>query len=38
VASASAESPQVAAEADLAVPGPDGIVALLTAIAGQLRH
>ena len=36
VASASAESPQVAAEADLVVPGPDGIVALLTAIAGQL--
>ena len=37
VASASAESPQVAAEANLVVPGPDGIVALLAAIAGQLR-
>jgi len=36
VASASAESPQVAAEADLVVAGPDGIVALLAAIAGQL--
>ena len=36
VASASAESPQVAAEADLVVDGPDGIVALLAAIAGQL--
>jgi trehalose 6-phosphate phosphatase len=36
VASASAESPQVAAEADLVVAGPDGIVALLTAIADQL--
>jgi trehalose 6-phosphate phosphatase len=36
VASASAESPQVAAEADLVVPGPEGIVALLTAIAGRL--
>ncbi len=36
VASASTESPQVAAAADLVVPGPDGIVALLTGIAGQL--
>jgi trehalose 6-phosphate phosphatase len=36
VASASAESPQVAAAADLAVAGPDGIVALLTAIAAEL--
>jgi trehalose 6-phosphate phosphatase len=36
VASASAESPQVAAEADLVVAGPGGIVALLAAIAGQL--
>ena len=36
VASASAESPQVAAAADLVVDGPDGIVALLAAIAGQL--
>ena len=36
VASASAESPQVAAEADLVVDGPDGIVALLAGIAGQL--
>ena len=35
VASASAESPQVEAEADLVVPGPDGIVALLAAIAGE---
>ena len=38
VASASTESPQVAAAADLVVPGPDGIVALLTGIAGQLEH
>jgi trehalose 6-phosphate phosphatase len=37
VASASAESPQVADEADLVVPGPDGVVALLTALAGRLR-
>jgi trehalose 6-phosphate phosphatase len=36
VASASAESPQVAAEADLVVDGPDGIVALLAAIAAEL--
>jgi trehalose 6-phosphate phosphatase len=36
VASASAESPQVAAAADLVVDGPGGVVALLTAIAGQL--
>jgi len=36
VASASAESPQVAAAADLVVDGPDGIVALLAAIAGRL--
>jgi trehalose 6-phosphate phosphatase len=36
VASASAESPQVAAEADLVVAGPGGIVALLAAIASQL--
>jgi trehalose 6-phosphate phosphatase len=36
VASANAESPQVAAAADLVVPGPDGIVALLTGIVGQL--
>ena len=36
VASASAESPQVAAAADLVVPGPDGIVELLTAIAAAL--
>ena len=36
VASASAESPQVAAAADLVVNGPDGIVALLAAIAGRL--
>ena len=37
VASASAESPQVEAEADLVVPGPDGIVALLAAIAGEIE-
>ena len=36
VASASTESPQVAAAADLTVPGPGGIVALLTAIAADL--
>ena len=38
VASASAESPQVAAAADLVVPGPGGVVALLAALAGQLRQ
>ena len=37
VASASTESPQVAAEADLVVPGPAGIVDLFTAIAGELE-
>ena len=37
VASASAESPQVAGAADLVVAGPDGIVALLAAIARRLR-
>jgi trehalose 6-phosphate phosphatase len=36
VASASAESPQVAAAADLVVDGPEGVVALLTALADQL--
>ena len=36
VASASAESPQVAAAADLVVDGPEGIVALLAAIATAL--
>ena len=36
VASASAESPQVAAAADLVVDGPEGIVALLAAIAAAL--
>jgi trehalose 6-phosphate phosphatase len=36
VASASAESPQVAAAADLVVAGPEGIVALLTSIAAGL--
>jgi trehalose 6-phosphate phosphatase len=36
VASASAESPQVAAAADLVVDGPEGVVALLTAIAAEL--
>ena len=38
VASASAESPRVAAEADLVVAGPDGIVALLEGIARRLGH
>ena len=37
VASASAESPQVAAAADLVVAGPEGVVELLTALAGRLR-
>jgi trehalose 6-phosphate phosphatase len=36
VASASDESPLVAAEADLVVPGPEGIAALLAAIAAGL--
>jgi trehalose 6-phosphate phosphatase len=36
VASASPESPQVAAEADLVVDGPEGVVALLAAIATEL--
>jgi trehalose 6-phosphate phosphatase len=36
VASASTESPQVAAVADLVVEGPEGIVALLAAIAAEL--
>jgi trehalose 6-phosphate phosphatase len=35
-ASASPESPQVAAAADLVVDGPEGIVALLAAIAAEL--
>jgi trehalose 6-phosphate phosphatase len=35
-ASASAESPQVADAADLVVDGPEGIVALLAALAGRL--
>jgi trehalose 6-phosphate phosphatase len=38
VASASDESPQVAAAADLVVAGPEGMVALLTALAGQLTR
>ena len=38
VASANAESPQVAAAADLVVPGPEGVVALLTALAGRLSQ
>lgn len=38
VASASDESPQVAAAADLVVAGPEGVVALLTALAGQLTR
>jgi trehalose 6-phosphate phosphatase len=37
VASASAESAQVESEADLVVPGPDGVVALLAALAGELE-
>jgi hypothetical protein len=37
VASASAESPRVADAADLVVAGPDGVVDLLTALAGQLE-
>jgi trehalose 6-phosphate phosphatase len=36
VASASAESPAAAATADLVVEGPDGVVALLAAIAAEL--
>jgi trehalose 6-phosphate phosphatase len=36
VASASAESPQVADAADLVVPGPDGVVELLSTLAGRL--
>jgi trehalose 6-phosphate phosphatase len=36
VASASDESPQVADAADLVVPGPDGVVDLLTTLAGRL--
>jgi trehalose 6-phosphate phosphatase len=36
VASGNAESPQVEAEADLVVPGPAGVVALLAAIADEL--
>jgi trehalose 6-phosphate phosphatase len=36
VASASAESPRVQAAADLVVAGPEGIVALLAAIAAEL--
>ena len=36
VASASAESPPVAAAADLVVDGPEGIVALLAALAAEL--
>jgi trehalose 6-phosphate phosphatase len=38
VASASPESPQVAAAADLVVDGPDGVVALLAALAAELGH
>ena len=38
VASASAEAPQVADAADLVVPGPDGVVDLLTKLAGRLRR
>jgi len=36
VASASPESPQVEAAADLVVDGPAGVVALFTAIADEL--
>jgi trehalose 6-phosphate phosphatase len=38
VASASQESPQVAAAADLVVDGPDGVVALLAALARALAR
>ncbi len=38
VASRSAECPQIADDADLVVAGPGGVVALLAAIAGQLRR
>jgi len=38
VASASDESPQVAAAADLVVAGPEGVVRLLTELAGQLTR
>ncbi len=38
VASASDESPQVAAAADLVVAGPEEVVALLAALAGQLTE
>jgi trehalose 6-phosphate phosphatase len=38
VASASTESPQVADAADLVVAGPDGVVALLTELAAQIRN
>jgi trehalose 6-phosphate phosphatase len=38
VASASDESPQVAAAADLVVAGPEEMVALLTSLAGQLTR
>jgi trehalose 6-phosphate phosphatase len=38
VASASPESPQVAAAADLVVDGPDGVVDLLAALAAELGH
>ena len=38
VASASPESPRVAAAADLVVDGPGGVVALLAAIAAELGH
>jgi trehalose 6-phosphate phosphatase len=37
VASASAESPQVADAADLVVDGPGGVVELLTELAGQIK-
>jgi trehalose 6-phosphate phosphatase len=37
VASASAESPQVADAADLVVDGPAGVVELLTELAGQIK-
>ncbi len=36
VASASPESTQVAAAADLVVDGPEGVVALLAALAAEL--
>jgi trehalose 6-phosphate phosphatase len=38
VASASAESPRVAAAADLVVDGPGGVVELLTELAAEIKN